>query len=176
MAAIQAGYLRQLFLDLLPLRQGVNLRRPSILAGDVKLRSVTLVHQALEFRRQLEPPFLVHASWVIATKHPVPFSSLPFICARIRGLGFKSSAESIITLLKIVSLFPLWTTFVHILAEGRSLSKGKFQQILQKEEVSRAGWKKYNLEYRNQIHLQLIVLASLVQVPTDALAKGQNSG
>jgi hypothetical protein len=73
-------------------------------------------------------------------------------------------------------LFPLWTTFVHILAEGRSLSKGKFQQILQKEEVSRAGWEKYNLEYRSPIYLQLIVLASLVQVPTDALAKGQNSG
>jgi hypothetical protein len=79
-------------------------------------------------------------------------------------------------LLKTVSLFPLWTTFVHILAEGRGLSKGKFQQILQKEEVLRVGWKKYNLEYRNPVCLQLIVLASLVQVPSDALAKGQNSG
>jgi hypothetical protein len=79
-------------------------------------------------------------------------------------------------LLKTVSLFPLWTTFVHILAEGRNLSKGKFQQILQKEDVLRVGWKKYNLEYRNPVYLQLIVLASLVQVPSDALAKGQNSG
>jgi hypothetical protein len=79
-------------------------------------------------------------------------------------------------LLKTVSLFPLWTTFVHILAEGRGLSKGKFQQIIQKEEVLRAGWKKYNLEYRNAVYLQLIVLASLVQVPSDALAKGQKSG
>jgi hypothetical protein len=79
-------------------------------------------------------------------------------------------------LLKTVSLFPLWTTFVHILDEGRNLSKGKFQQILQKEEVLGVGWKKYNLEYRNPVYLQLIVLASLVQVPSDALAKGQNSG
>jgi hypothetical protein len=79
-------------------------------------------------------------------------------------------------LLKTVSLFPLWTTFVHILAEGRGLSKGKFQQILKKEEVSKAGCKNYNPQYRNGVYLQLIVLSSLVQVPSDALVKGQNSG
>jgi hypothetical protein len=73
-------------------------------------------------------------------------------------------------------LFPLSTTFVHILAEGRSLSKGKFQQILEKEEVLRVGCKKYNLQYRKANYLQLIVLAWLVQVPSDALVKGQNSG
>jgi len=41
-------------------------------------------------------------------------------------------------------LFPLWTTFVHILDQLRWLSKGKFQQILQKEWLSAAGSKKYN--------------------------------
>jgi hypothetical protein len=79
-------------------------------------------------------------------------------------------------LLKTVSLFPLWTTFVHILAEGRGLSKGKFQQIPQKEAASSVDDKKYNLEYLDQIHVQQIVLSSLVQVPSDALAKGQKSG
>jgi hypothetical protein len=71
---------------------------------------------------------------------------------------------------------PLSTTFVHILAEGRGLSKKKFRQILQKEEVSRVGSKKYNLQYRKANYLQFIVLAWLVQVPSDALVKGQNSG
>jgi hypothetical protein len=79
-------------------------------------------------------------------------------------------------LLKTVSLFPLSTTFVHILAEERGLSKKKFRQILQKEEVSRVGSKKYNLQYRKANYLQFIVLAWLVQVPSDALVKGQNSG
>jgi hypothetical protein len=71
---------------------------------------------------------------------------------------------------------PLSTTFVHILAEERGLSKKKFRQILQKEEVSRVGSKKYNLQYRKANYLQFIVLAWLVQVPSDALVKGQNSG
>jgi hypothetical protein len=112
---------------------------------------------------------------VIATKHPVPFSSLPFIAlaSGAWGLNLRAKHQS---LLKTISLFPLWTTFVHILAEGRGLSKGKFQQILKKEEVSRVGCKKYNLEYRSPIYLQQLVLASLVQVPSDALVKGQNSG
>jgi len=84
---IHAGYLRHLLLNFLPLRQGVNLGPPSILAGDVKLRSVTLVNQALELRRQLEPAFFVHAGWVIATKHPVAFSSLLLTSTRSRGSG-----------------------------------------------------------------------------------------
>src|ERR1700691_1661214 len=91
---IHAGYLRHLLLNFLPLRQGVNLGPSSILAGDVKLRSVTLVDQALELRRQLEPAFFVHAGWVIATKHPVAFSSLPFTYVRSPGVGLDTSLEA----------------------------------------------------------------------------------
>ncbi len=66
---VQAGYLRPAFPRSFPTPARVNLGRPSILTSDVKLRSVTLVHQALELRRQLEPAFFIDASWVIATKH-----------------------------------------------------------------------------------------------------------
>jgi hypothetical protein len=68
-------------------------------------------------------------------------------------------------------LSPLWTTFVHILDQLRGLSKGKFQQILQKEGVSRAGCQKYNGCGRNRICLQPVVLPWLIQVALDVLVK-----
>jgi hypothetical protein len=97
---------------------------------------------------------------VIATKHPDAFFSLPFTCFALRVAWFDTSPEAgfpvliafclervtkSVFLIGIGSLFPLWTTFVHILDQQQGLSKGKFQQILQKEGVSRGGCKKYNL-------------------------------
>jgi hypothetical protein len=60
--------------------------------------------------------------------------------------------------LKSTSLFPLSTTFVHILAQRGRLSKGKFQQILEKERVYQLGDEKYNLTGGNRIQPQQAVL------------------
>jgi hypothetical protein len=60
--------------------------------------------------------------------------------------------------LRIVSLPPLWTTFVHILDQPRGVSKRKFRQILQKERVSQPDRKKYNGCHGNRIWLQQVVL------------------
>jgi hypothetical protein len=71
----------------------------------------------------------------------------------------------------MVSLFPLWTTFVHILDQQRELSKGKFQQILQKEGVSWAGSKKYNLCALKWSLPQRVVLPWLIHAARDLLVK-----
>jgi hypothetical protein len=42
-------------------------------------------------------------------------------------------------------LIPLSTTFVHILAQGRRLSKGKFEQMLEKQGLLSAEDKKHNM-------------------------------
>jgi hypothetical protein len=73
--------------------------------------------------------------------------------------------------LRIASLLPLSTTFVHILAQGRGLSKGKFEQILEKEGLSRVDRKKHNragMEGALPLH---DVLTSLIQVARDVLVK-----
>ncbi len=70
-----------------------------------------------------------------------------------------------------MSFFPLWTTFVHILAEQRKLSKRKFRQIPWKEGVSSLGSKKYNLAGGTRRYLQQIVLTWLIQVAPDVLVK-----
>jgi hypothetical protein len=68
-------------------------------------------------------------------------------------------------------LFPLWTTFVHILAERTELSKRKFRQIPWKEGVSSLGSKKYNLAGGTRWRPQQIVLTGLIQVARDVLVK-----
>src|SRR5450631_2328015 len=66
---IEGGEPRQLLLDPFPFLEGIHLCNLAIQTGDVKLQAVFLVDHALEFRRDLEPSFFVHASWVIAAKH-----------------------------------------------------------------------------------------------------------
>jgi hypothetical protein len=71
--------------------------------------------------------------------------------------------------LETVSFSPLWTTFVHILDQWRGLSKGKFQQILQKEWLSVAGGKKYNGAGCKRLRLQGVVFTWLIQGERDLL-------
>jgi hypothetical protein len=59
-------------------------------------------------------------------------------------------------------LLPLSTTFVHILAQREGLSKGKFQQILEKARVLREGLKNYNLAGRKPGNLLYMGLPWLV--------------
>jgi hypothetical protein len=73
--------------------------------------------------------------------------------------------------LKTTSLFPLSTTFVHILAQGGWLSKGKFQQIIEKAGVSADGGEKHNLSGQDQGNPQQNVLTWLIQVARDVLVK-----
>jgi hypothetical protein len=117
----------------LPLRQGVNLGGPSILAGDVKLRSVTLVGQALELRRQFEPPFLIHTSWVIAAKHKNPLqnvvSATALTCFGVAGVEF---IELDLLVSPYCSTFssiaPLSTTSLHIVSQTEASVKSEIQQ------------------------------------------------
>jgi hypothetical protein len=73
--------------------------------------------------------------------------------------------------LKTASLLPLSTTFVHILAQGRGLSKGKFEQILVKEGLWRADRKKHNMTGMEGAFPLHDVLTSLIQVARDVLVK-----
>jgi hypothetical protein len=59
-------------------------------------------------------------------------------------------------------LLPLSTTFVHILAQWEGLSKGKFQQILEKARVLREDLKNYNLAGIKLANLLYIGLPWLV--------------
>jgi hypothetical protein len=68
-------------------------------------------------------------------------------------------------------LIPLWTTFVHILAERRELSKGKFQQISEKEGVLSVDSKNYNLSGKRRTNPQQVGLTWLIQVAQDVLVK-----
>jgi hypothetical protein len=60
---------RQLFLDLFPLFQRVDLGNLAILTRYVKKRSVVFRQRALEFHGQLEPPLFINARWMVPTKH-----------------------------------------------------------------------------------------------------------
>jgi len=73
--------------------------------------------------------------------------------------------------LKSTSLFPLSTTFVHILAQGRSLSKGKFQQIIEKAGGYEEICNKHKLAGPSRAKPQPNVLSSLIQVARDVLVK-----
>ena len=72
--------------------QGMNLGHPPVLAGDIELAPVGLVDPALELRRQLEPPLLIHAGWVIPPEHPSapsqksPIFWLPQSAGRVHSL------------------------------------------------------------------------------------------
>jgi len=66
---IESGEPCQLLLDPFPFLEGINLCNLPVEARDIELLPVLLVDHALELRRDLQPPFFVHASWVIAAKH-----------------------------------------------------------------------------------------------------------
>jgi hypothetical protein len=73
--------------------------------------------------------------------------------------------------LRTASLIPLSTTFVHILAQGRGLSKGKFEQILKKQGLSRVDFKKHNMAGVEGASPLPAVLTWLIQVARDVLVK-----
>src|SRR6185312_16733695 len=79
-----------------------------VLAGDVELRPVQLIHTTLELSRQLQPALLVHACWVISAKHIyLDTSSADLFSNHVSGVKFPQAT------LKFNPFGPLFTTPLH---------------------------------------------------------------